>query len=247
MITAVILTRNEEKNIKRCISSVAFCDEILVIDDKSTDNTEEIVLKNKAKFISHELSGNFSQQRNFALSIAKNEWILFVDADEVVNERLRDEIVNGVRNDNINGYCIRRQDYMFGRKLKYGELRNKKFIRLGRKNTGNWVGAVHESWNIHGSTAALLGELSHYPHQTLSEFLADINLYTTLRAEELYKNGSTASIFSILAYTKAKFIQTYFIKAGFMDGTPGLIFSLCMSFHSFLVRSKLYILSKKRS
>lgn len=246
MITAVIIAKNEEKNIKNCIDSVSFCNEIIVIDDLSTDNTCEIAKKNNAKIISHSLQNNFAAQRNYGLEIAKNNWVLYIDADEVVTGKLAKNIQSAVNENMADGFYLSRQDKMFGNVLKHGELKGKKFVRLAKKDAGKWEGKVHEEWRIEGKTKALSGVLMHYPHQTLFEFIEEINFYTTLRANELCKQGKRSSMFQIIFYTKAKFFQTYILKAGFLDGMPGLIYSLCMSLHSFLVRGKLYLLTKKK-
>lgn len=247
MITAIIITKNEENNIERCLRSLSFCDEIIVIDDLSTDKTKDIAQQHGVKFISHPLNNDFAAQRNFGLNLAKSKWVLFIDADEVVSSKLAQSIRAAVQNEDVEGFYIHRHDEMFGKSLKYGELKDKKFLRLAQKNAGTWMGLVHEAWKIEGKTKTLHETLMHYPHQTLYEFIQEINFYTTLRAYELYTQGSRSSMLQIIFYTKAKFIHTYFIKGGFLDGMPGLIYSLCMSLHSFLTRSKLYLLEKRNT
>lgn len=246
MITCIILTRNEEKNIKNCLDSVSFCDEVIVIDDNSTDNTKKISEKYGAVFITHSLQDDFAAQRNYALKRAKNEWVLFIDADEVVTDKLAKSIQLALLSDSVQGYYINRQDEMFGEILKHGELKDKKFLRLGLKTKGKWEGKVHETWSGIEKTGILKGDLLHYPHKTLSEFIAEINFYTTLRAQELKDQGQRSNIFTIIFYTKAKFFQIYVLKLGFLDGMSGLLLSTFMSFHSFLVRSKLYLLQVKK-
>lgn len=246
-ITCVILTKNEEKNIQNSLSSVSFCDEIIVLDDESTDKTRDIAEKFHVKVLSHALNNNFAAQRNYGLEQAHNEWVLFIDADEVVSKKLSQSIQSVIKENKADGFYIHRQDEMFKKVLKHGELYNKKFLRLARKDAGKWVGQVHEEWSINGKTQTLSGVLMHYPHQTLAEFISEINFYTTLRAEELHTQGVRSSMFQIIFYTKAKFIKVYIVKGGFLDGVPGLIYSLCMSLHSFLVRGKLYLLQNKNS
>ncbi|MGE5041742.1 MAG: glycosyltransferase family 2 protein [Candidatus Levyibacteriota bacterium] len=242
MISAVILVKNEEENIVDCLESVSFCDEILVIDDNSTDNTASLAKLHKAKVVKNSLGDNFSKQRNFALSIAKNDWVLFVDADERVSVTLAHEIKRSIEQNHADGYQILRRDKLFGKILKHGELKNKYFLRLGKKGSGLWKGSVHEKWDIAGNVLKLDHSLLHEPHKTIAEFLKEVNYYTTLRAKELHTQGIKSSFWNILFYTKGKFFITYFLKLGFLDGIPGLLLSLMMSFHSFLVRSKLYLL-----
>ncbi len=246
MITAVILTKNEEKNIKACIESVNFCEFILVIDDNSTDKTINIAKKLKAQVIQHDLGNDFAAQRNFALLHVKTEWTLFIDADELVSEQLKKEILGSIGDSSNNGFYIKRQDELFGRRLKYGELLGKKFLRLGRTQSGKWRGAVHEVWDVHGGTKMLSSPIIHKPHQTISEFLAEVNFYSTLRARELHVDKKKASFWSLIIYTKGKFFYLYIIKLGFLDGIPGLIMSCIMSLYTFLTRGKLFLLQFKK-
>lgn len=243
MITAIILTKNEEKNIKDCLKSLSWCDEKIVIDDKSEDRTLEIAQKLGTKAYSHRLI-NFSDQRNFGLEKAKNDWILFIDADERIPQALWYEIMQYVNEpiENFNGFFLKRIDVIWGKELKHGESGTLKLLRLGKKGNGKWKGIVHEKWNISGKTETLNNPLYHYPHATVGDFLQKINKYTDLRAKELYEQGIRTNWFLILLYPKTKFILNYFIRLGFLDGLPGLITAIMMSFHSFLVRGKLWLL-----
>lgn len=249
MISAVVLTKNEEKNIVDCLETLTWCDEILVIDDNSQDRTVEIAQKMGASVFAHPLTNDFSTQRNFGLEQAKNNWVLFVDADERISPELAREIkykISNIKNKDINGFYIKRKDVIWGKELKHGETGNIKLLRLARKDAGEWEGVVHEKWKIKGKTASLNNSLFHYPHQTITEFLQEINFYTTLRAKELYQKEVKVHWFDIILYPKAKFFYNYFIKAGFLDGLQGFIVAILMSFHSFLVRGKLWLLWKKR-
>lgn len=250
MISAVVLTKNEENNIIDCLESLEWCDEIIVVDDFSQDRTVEIIsnLKNKKITVFRRaLNKDYSKQRNFGLSKAKYEWVLFVDADERASEYLRDEILKATSGrNNYDGYFIKRKDFMWGKELRYGETINIKLLRLARKGKGEWYGRVHERWEVKETLGQLDAFLMHYPHQTISEFLREINFYTDIRARELFDNGTKASWFSILLYPKTKFFFNYFLKLGFLDGIQGLIIAILMSFHSFLVRAKLWKLWQKK-
>lgn len=242
MLSVVVLTKNEEKNIQDCLQTLNFCDEIIVVDDYSQDKTVDIVSKSCKVFERH-LDNDFSGQRNFGLEKAKGEWVLFVDSDERVNTDLAKEIKEAIAvNKNVTGYYLKRQDYFLGKQLKHGETANVKLLRLAKKAGGKWSGKVHEEWKVTGQTEELSKPLLHYPHPTISEFLQEINFYSTLRAEELYKNGTKVGFWQIIFYPKVKFLQNYLWRDGLLDGMPGLIMALIMSFHSFLVRGKLYLL-----
>lgn len=246
MITAVVLTRSEEKNIVDCLLSIKWCDEILVVDDNSNDRTRELAEREKTKVIKAALNGDFSKQRNLGLGIAKGDWVLFIDADERVTDSLRYEIQSVIADsmNPFNGYLIKRFDVMWGKILQHGDT-NISLLRLAKKNAGKWEGPVHEKWVVKGKVGKLRNSIQHFPHPTIGEFLEKLNLYTDLRSRELYRKGVRSNFISVIAYTKTKFIQNYFIKRGFLDGVPGLISAVMMSFHSFLVRGKLWFLWQK--
>jgi glycosyltransferase involved in cell wall biosynthesis len=249
MISAIIITKNEEKNLTRCLESIRWCDEIIVIDDGSTDRTVEIAKKYKSIIYSRSLNCDFSAQRNFGISKTRGEWILFVDADELISDALTYEIQNaiGLRDQNLrnyNGFYLKRSDFMWGKQLRYGEA-NISLLRLGRKGTGVWKGMTHEKWSISGPTGKLINPILHFPHKTLEEFLKEINHYTDIRAKELNRKKVRVFFWSIILYPLGKFLLNYFVKKGFQDGIEGLIFALTMSFHSFLVRGKLWAMSSK--
>jgi len=246
MISAVILTKNEEKHIVPCIKSLWWCDEIIVIDDYSTDKTikkiQSASRQTKLKIFKRHLNGNFAAQRNVGLKKARGEWILFVDADERVTPALATEIKKKISKTHFNGFYLKRQDFWAGRWLKYGETGNTKLLRLGKKSTGRWERPIHEFWKIKGKIGTLKNPLLHYPHFTVAEFIKDINFYTDLNAKFFYQQKVKSSLWQIIVYPLGKFFVNYFLKRGFLDNLPGFVFALLMSFHSFLTRTKLWIL-----
>jgi glycosyltransferase involved in cell wall biosynthesis len=243
MISAIILTKNEERNIKECLEGLSWCDEKIVIDDASEDRTREIAQKLGAIVYNRRLV-DFSDQRNYGLEKAKGDWILFVDADERISQALWYEIMQYINEpiENFSGFFLKRVDLMWGQELKHGEAGTLKLLRLAKKGSGKWVGTVHEKWNISGKIETLDNPLYHYPHETVGQFLSDLNQYTDLRAKELYEQGVRTNWFFILLYPKAKFFLNYVLRLGLLDGLPGLVTALMMSFHSFLVRGKLWLL-----
>lgn len=245
-ISAVVLTKNEEKNIINCLQTLTWCDEILVIDNKSTDNTVEIAKKQKAKVFCATFERDFSRLRNFALENARGEWVFFVDADERVPLALQKEIIRKLKNSHVEGFFIKRIDTLWGKKLTHGDTGNVSLLRLAKRDSGRWTGRVHETWHIEGKTEKLSSPLLHFPHQTIQEFLVHINYYTDLRAQELFENHVRVHWYDMLIYPKAKFIKTYFFQLGFLDGTAGMIVAILMSFHSYLVRAKLWTLWDKK-
>ncbi len=248
MLTAVVLARNEEKNIDRCLSSLKWCDEIIVIDDNSHDKTQDIAKSYEAKILGVGLDNNFAKQRTIGLQHAKHSWVLFVDADEEVSQALKHEIekVTAVANNDYDGYYIPRKDHMWGKILLHGETGNIKVLRLGKKEKGEWGGMVHETWNIKGNIGALSEQLDHFPHPSIVAFLEKINFYTDIRSQELFKKGVKTNALLIIVYPMGKFVQNYLLKSGYLDGIPGFLHAMLMSFHSFLTRSKLWLLWHKK-
>lgn len=241
-ISAVVLAKNEEKNIEECLKSLSWCDELIVVDDESTDSTVAKARKLGAKVYIHTLENDFAKQRNYGLDAAKGDWVLFVDADERVNAELAEEIQKVIENPAYDEYYLHRLDSMWGKVLRYGEAGSTTLLRLARKNEGQWQGRVHEIWNMKGAIGILKNPLCHFPHPTVDEFIREINFYTTLRAQELFQSDIKVRWWEIVVYPNAKFVTNYFLKLGFLDGTAGLLVALLMSFHSFLVRGKLWLL-----
>ncbi|MBI4058683.1 glycosyltransferase family 2 protein [Candidatus Microgenomates bacterium] len=246
MISVIILTKNEEKNIEKCIKSVQFCDEAIVIDDNSEDKTVEMAKKSGAKVFSHSLDNDFAQQRNFGLEKAKGDWVLFVDADERISDNLKLEIGHlALDITPFNGFYLKRQDIMWGKEIKHGEQGNIKLLRLAKKNAGKWQRQVHEYWDICGKTGELKNPLQHYPHQSLTEFMNDVNFYSTLHAQQKFNDGEYSNLLHILLWPKLKFFKNWILRAGFLDGTAGFVLTVMMSWHSFFAWSKLWIMGRR--
>ena len=271
MITAIVLTHDDEEYVSRCLESLSWSDEIVVVDDYSTDKTVEIAKRYTKRIFLRSLQEDFSAQRNFGLSKAKSEWVLFVDSDEVVTDDLAKEIklatsplssrgmyqtVRPVaiseiassktpRNDNLSGYYLKRIDYWGGSWLTHGETGNVRLLRLARKDAGVWIQPVHEVWDVKGSVGELAHPLLHYPHPNVAQFLNQINRYSSMYATYLFHKGIREPWWHIGAKPIFKFFHNYLIRLGFLDGTAGAVVAIMMSFHSFLVRGKLWLLWHK--
>ncbi len=243
MISAVVLTHNSSRSIEATLQSLAWCGEIVVVDDDSTDTTVDIVKRYTSKIYQNTLGENFAAQRNFGLTKAKGEWVLFVDADEVVPEDLASELQKLSREkSDVVGYMISRQDVMWGKPLLHGETQTVRLLRFGKKDAGEWVRPVHEVWAMKGLIGTTVHTLAHYPHPDVTQFLASISRYSTINAKYLYSQKAPSYGWHIVAYPLAKFFVNYVLRRGFLDGTAGAIMAFMMSFHSFLVRAKLWLL-----
>ncbi len=246
MISAIVLTKNNEDHIEKCLRSLSFCREIIIIDDFSNDKTlfKCQTLSKKCRIYQRRLDNNFAAQRNYGLSKVKNKWVLFVDSDEIVSASLKTEIISLLQNKKLDfdGYYLKREDVFLGKKLKHGETGKLYLLRLAKKEKGLWQRPVHEIWQIKGKIGVLKNPLIHYPHNRLEEFLQKINFYSTLNAYYLFSLKQGVCLFGLIGYPTAKFLFNFFYKKGFLDGLPGFIHAVLMSLHSFLTRAKLYLL-----
>lgn len=189
---------------------------------------------------------DFASARNKAIDGADSEWVLFVDSDEKITPSLKTEVLEAIESNEYVAYYVKRLDTFLGRELHHGETGGAKFVRLARKSYGKWVRPVHETWVGSGKVGRLKSPLLHESHQSITSFLDKINLYSTLDAQYRFEQGIKSSIFKIWMYPFAKFKINYFFKLGFLDGTPGTIMAIMMSFHSYLTWTKLYLLWHKK-
>ncbi len=246
-LSAVILTKNEKSNIKECIDCLDFCDEVIIIDDNSSDKTTGLAEKSGAKVYKRKLGNNFAAQRNFGLNKAQGKWVLFIDADERVTEDLRNEIVQMTNDHLVNflGFYLKRVDYLWGKRLKHGETGNIKLLRLARRRVGKWRRRVHEVWDVAGRTRELKNPLIHYPHPTLADFIVSVNSMSSLHAKANLEEGKKSSLLKIFIWPSGHFVYNFILRLGFLDGIQGFVVALVMSLHSYLAWSKLWFLQRK--
>ncbi len=240
-IAAVIITRNEEADIERCLRSVSFCDEIVVVDAQSTDRTREIA-ERYTKLVRVMPWQGFVRQRNEALASASCEWVLSIDADEEVTPELRAEILAAISSPKaFDAYCMPRKTIHFGRWIRHGGWYPNRLVRLFRKDRGEWRGdEVHEYWHTEGSLGRIEADLVHYSFRNLADQVARNNTYSSLGAKGLRTKGVTFSFFRLSLKTFSKFLETYVLKLGFLDGYPGLIISVSAAYSVFLKWAKLW-------
>lgn len=240
-LSAVVLTKNNGKYLANCLQSISFADELIIIDDNSTDSTLEIARKFGAKIFERALNGDFASQRNFALDKSQGQWVLFIDSDEIVTPELKSEIVKSIRIPlGCDGFYLNRLDNIWGKTLRFGETGNINFVRLAKKSAGRWKRLVHEVWQVPGAIGTLKSPILHYPHQSLHEFIDDINTMSDIDVEAKKGEKKHSSLTKIIFWPSGKFIWNWKLKLGFLDGTHGFVMALMMSFHSFLSWSKLW-------
>lgn len=248
MLSVVVITKNEEKNIRDCLDSLKFCDEIIIIDGESKDKTLSLAkVYKKVRIYQKALNNDFASQRNFGLQKAKGDWVLFLDADERVSSALATEIKNKINNSGeYNGFYFKRKDKFLGKWLKFGETASVRLLRLAKRQKGKWEEKIHETWKVSGEIGNLQNPLIHERNLSIAEFLQRLNKYSDIRAQELYEEGVKTNILLIFLYPAGKFLANYILKLGFLDGIPGFIMAGMMSLHSFMVRSKLWVMTKNK-
>ncbi|MFA6250360.1 MAG: glycosyltransferase family 2 protein [Candidatus Shapirobacteria bacterium] len=246
-ISLMLLTKNEEGRVATIQNWIAKCPkitEVVCVDDLSTDDTVKIVKKLasptlKVLVLSHPLNNNFSTQRQLAVDSANNDWIFWLDADETPSPELI-SLLNEFNFNSQSDMAFSRTDTFLGHRLNHGETSSIRLIRLFNRKYGHFEGKVHETWISSQPVTFNRQFIFHNPHPTLKIFLEKINFYTDIRSQELFDQKVKTNLFQIVFYPTAKFVHNYFFRLGFLDSTPGIIFALGMSLHSFLVRSKLW-------
>jgi glycosyltransferase involved in cell wall biosynthesis len=230
-ISATIITKNEEANIERCLNSIDWVDEIVVVDSFSTDRTIEICEEHKCKIIQTEWKG-FGRTKKYAVDASSNDWIFSIDADEEVTIELKNKILGILENPQFEGYNIKRTSYYLGSEIKYCGWDRDFPLRLFNKESGNFNDKeVHEFVIIKGRTALINEPLLHYTYPTISSHVAKMNRYTDL---SLIKLNKRYSIFSALFFGINKFLKMYFLQKGFLDGKVGMLLSINSAYGIFL-------------
>ncbi len=241
-LSVTVITRNEASHLADALASVAWADEIVVVDCGSTDDTVAIARGAGARV---EVRGwpGFAQQKNHAASIARHDWILSIDADERVGPALAEEVRSLLAGEPAaRGYRIRRVTWAFGRWIRATDWYPDWQLRLYDRRAGAWDESrrVHESVRVEGPVASLRGELQHYAYRDLSHHLQTIDRYTTLAAADLAARGRRTSAVALAVHPPVAFLRNYILRAGFRLGIAGLAISAMNSWYVFLKYAKLW-------
>lgn len=245
-ITALGITFNEEENVKRYVESLSFADEIIFVDSQSSDNTIAIAESLGVKVIQRKFD-DFSNQRNFAIKQANNDWILFFDLDEIVTPKLKNEIIETVKNPkNSIAFFVKRNFYFMGKKIKYGGWQNDKAIRLFNKNFCQYNGnLVHELVDSKGKTSVLKSSLEHYSYKDFDNYNNKLNLYSKLQAENLYQKKQKPNFYHFFVRPTYRFLWQFIFRLGFLDGKTGFILAYVHSFSVFKRYLQLWMMYRK--
>ncbi|MCE1164109.1 MAG: glycosyltransferase family 2 protein [Bacteroidetes bacterium] len=246
MISALVICRNEEKNIEDCLKSLSWTDEIVVIDAESSDETMNIALR-YTKHVYEKKWEGFSEQRKFGISHAKGDWILSVDADERCTPELKEEILNLTGSTQHDGFLIPRKNFFLNKWVRRAGWYPNYQMKLFRKNSVSVSDRkVHENHSVKGSTGKLRNPLLHFTVRSITEYADRINSYSTLSASEKVKDIKVSFLYLIFR-PYFDFIQKYIFQFGFLDGIIGLMVSFFHFYTKLLLYMKIWELQNQRN
>ncbi len=245
-ISAVLIVQDEERDLPDALESVTFCDEILVIDGGSKDRTLEIAEAAAARIVVNTPWPGFRDQRKFGAAQARHDWLLFLDADERVTPRLREEIL-GLRAKGFEraGYRIPRLAFYLGRWIRGTDWYPDLQLRLFDRRRGDWRGLlVHESAKVNGPVGRLRGDILHYPYRDISDHLQTIDSYTNLWARQAHESGKRTGLVETVLGTLGAFLRNYVLRGGFLLGREGITVSALNTLYTLAKYAKLQELQR---
>jgi glycosyltransferase involved in cell wall biosynthesis len=246
-ISAVLITKNEERNIGRALRSLEFADEVIVLDGESSDRTMEVCRAAGARVEVKEWDG-FVAQKNAAVQLAECDWILSLDADEEVTPELREEVLRVVADPGEKvGFFIPRKNFYLGRWIRHCGWYPDYQLRLWRRGRGRWVGGrVHERVEIEGEAGHLRAALNHFSYNSIGEHLLRMNRYAELIARDKFEQGKRAGLAGLMFAAPWQFFKLYILRGGILDGLYGLLVSAMGAHYAFLRKAKLWELQHER-
>ncbi len=246
-LSVFIITLNEERDIRRCLESVKWADEIVVVDSNSRDRTVEIVKEFTDKVISKGWMG-YGQQKRFALQNCTGDWVLNIDADEIVTDELRQEIgmiLKGEKGSGCAGYLIPFKFFFLGHFLRFGGCYPEHHLRLFRRGSGDYgMQEVHEGIGVRGRVLKAKGHIIHHSYHSLKEYVDKINMYTEISARKKYEKGERFHIYHLLRFI-FEFLLRYIVKLGMLDGIAGFTHAILSSFYASCKHLKLWELENR--
>jgi glycosyltransferase involved in cell wall biosynthesis len=240
-LSAVIITFNEERFIEATLRALDFCDEIVVVDSGSTDATVSICKKFNSIVLTRPFDG-YGAQKEYAVSRASNNWVLAIDADEIVTDELKQEIIAVLSRDteDVQGFYIPISLVFLGKLLRFGGEYKKPHVRLFNRTAGTFTkDTVHEHADINGKKLTLKNHILHYSYDGISDYLSKFNSYTSIAAEALYRKNRKATKYGIFIRFPVSFLKIYIIKGCIFDGYRGFLWSLFSSLYPVVKFAKL--------
>jgi glycosyltransferase involved in cell wall biosynthesis len=245
-ISAIVITHNEARNIEACLDSVAFCDERIVVDGQSTDDTRRLAEQKGARVAAHDWKG-FGPQKNYALSLATGDWVLSVDADERVSAVLAAQIKQAVTQGKADGYEMPRQSTFCGRQMRHSGWYPDYVLRLFRRGRGRFSDdLVHEQVLCEGPVARLSEPLTHHPVRTIGDALSRMDRYSSAGADTLVQSGRRVSFVTGILRGWWSFIRTYFLRLGVLDGREGFLLAVANAEGTYYRYMKAWLRGRQR-
>lgn len=246
-LSVVIITKNEESNIKACLESVKWAEEIIVVDDNSTDRTVEIAQRYTNRIFQKKMDIE-GRHRNWAYAQARNSWVLSLDADERVTPELKEEITKTISNSGeIKGFTIPRRNYIGNYWVKYGGWYPSPQLKLFKKENFSWEEVeVHPRAYLQGASRKLKADIIHYSYKDFEDFLSKMNKQTTLEAIKWVKDKRRMGKGRVFRRTCDRFLRTYFRKKAYKDGFIGFVISLFAGFYQVLSYVKYWELKQAK-
>lgn len=236
-LSVCIIARDEEENLPRCLASVAWADErVVVVDPRSRDRTEERAREAGARVLRHPYEGNI-EQKNVALDAASHDWVLALDADEAATPELADAVRRVLERPEraFAGYEVDRLTWHLGRWIRHGDFHPDWQLRLFRRSAGRWAGTnPHGRVRVQGRVERLAGVLEHYSYRDLADQVTRIRDFAGVQARALHARGVRARPRHWLLHPPVRFLRAYLLKQGFRDGVPGFVIAVATAFHVFL-------------
>ena len=246
-LSVTVVARNEAADLGAALASVAWADEIVVVDSRSTDETVAIARQYTDRVVVHDWLGHI-EQKNYAASLASHDWILSLDADERVTPALADEINAIPAEPPHAAFLIPRVTWHLGRWVRttdwYPDFQSRLYDRRRAKWTGRYV---HEALTVEGSVGRLRGEIQHYAYRDIADHLETIDRYTTLAARQMHEDGRRAGLLQLAGHPPLAFLRNYIARGGIRDGVPGFIISSMNAYYVFLKYAKLRELRHDRN
>lgn len=245
-LSAIVITRDEAKNIAECLAALSFCDELIVVDSGSSDDTVKLAEAKGARVVSHAWQG-FGAQKGFALSLATGDWVLSIDADERVSRQLAAEIQKTIATGDASGYELPRSSTFCGRPMRHAGWFPDYVLRLFRRGQARFSDdAVHERVVCDGLVARLSEPLHHAPVARLEDALSRIDRYSTAGAETLTRSGGRVWFASGILHGLWTFIRVYLLRAGFLDGREGFLLAVANAEGAYYRYMKAWLMGRGR-
>ena len=246
-LSAIVITKNEARNIEACLDSVSFCDERIVVDGGSEDGTAALAEAKGARVMTTAEWGGFGPQKNLALSLATGDWVLSLDADERVSDKLAAEIKRAMADGAADGYDMPRLSTFCGKPMRHSGWYPDYVLRLFRRERGRFSDdLVHERVICDGPVRRLAEPLIHHPVLRLEDSLSRMDRYSTARAEMIVRSGRRVTFFTGILRGWWTFIQTYFIRLGFLDGREGFLLAVANAEGTYYRYMKAWLMGQGR-